>query len=167
MREILFKAKRTDTGEWITGDLITTTFLRREEGREDEPILYILDVTKADYDCFDDLAEDNGIFEVEPETICQYTELTDKKGKKIYEGDIIAFEDVGEEGYEYKEGFDFINHAVVVWNNGRFELDKLASDNSSVLENMNGCHEDFWNDLKGCEVIGNIFENPDLLKQLN
>ncbi|EGA92607.1 YopX family protein [[Clostridium] symbiosum] len=167
MMKILFKAKRIDDGEWIIGDLITTVFLRREEGREDEPIPYILDVTKADYDCFDDLAEDNGIFEVFPETICKYTGLTDKNGMKIWENDLVDFEDTGEEGYEYKEGFDFQNRAVVVWNNGRFELDNFLSDNSEVMELMNNCHEDFWNTLKDCQVIGNIIDNPGLLNSQN
>ena len=167
MMKILFKAKRIDDGEWIIGDLITTVFLRREEGREDEPIPYILDVTKADYDCFDDLAEDNGIFEVFPETSSKYTGLTDKNGMKIWENDLVDFEDTGEEGYEYKEGFDFQNRAVVVWNNGRFELDNFLSDNSEVMELMNNCHEDFWNTLKDCQVIGNIIDNPGLLNSQN
>lgn len=82
----------------------------------------------------------------------------------IFEGDIIEFDDTGEEGYEYKEGFDFRNRAVIVWNNGRFELDKPMSDNSEVLDFMNNCHEDFWDALKSCEVIANTFDNPNLLK---
>lgn len=99
--------------------------------------------------------------------VMQYIGLTDKNGVRIYEGDIVEFDDVGEEGYEYKEGFDFANRAVVVWNNGRFELGKFLSDNSEVMELMNNCHEDFWNALKDCQVIGNIYDNPDLLNSLN
>lgn len=99
--------------------------------------------------------------------IMQYIEMKDKDGEDIYEGDIIEFDDVGEEGYEYKEGFDFQNRAVIIWNNGRFELDKPMSDNSEVLDFMNNCHEDFWNALKDCKVIGNIYENPGLLNPQN
>lgn len=86
MREILFRGKRADNGEWIRGDLITTPFIRRETQQN---ITYILDITKADYDCFEDLVEDNGIFEVDPETVCQYTGFTGKDGRKIFEGDIV------------------------------------------------------------------------------
>lgn len=47
------------------------------------------------------------------------------------------------------------------------ELGKFLSDNSEVVELMNNCHEDFWNALKDCRVIGNIYDNPDLLNPQN
>ena len=105
--------------------------------------------------------------EVDRDSIGMYTGKHDMSGTEVYEGDIISFEDTGEEGYECKEGFDFTNRAVIVWNNGRFELGKFLSNNSEVLELMNNCHEDFWNALKDCQVIGNIYENPDLLNPQN
>ena len=94
----------------------------------------------------------------------QYTGLKDKNGKEIYEGDILSFEDTGEEGYEYKEGFDYINQASVIFNNARWELDNFGNNNSGVIEEMNNCHEDFISVFARCEVIGNIHQNPELLE---
>lgn len=85
------------------------------------------------------------------------------KGKEIYEGDILKFEDMGEEGYEYKEGYDFINRAVVVFEDGRFTLDKFIDCNSGVVEELND-YEELINTIQNSEVIGNIYENPELLE---
>ena len=66
----LFKAKRVDNGEWVIGNLITNVFFRLGQS-----IPYILCPDKAEYDCFEDFTEENGIFEVRPDTICQCTGL--------------------------------------------------------------------------------------------
>ena len=71
MREILFRGKRMDNGEWVEGDLL-------------HPDIYgngysIEDFTKRKNICFD----------VDPQTICQWTGLVDVNGVKIFEGDIV------------------------------------------------------------------------------
>ena len=96
----------------------------------------------------------------------QYTGLKDKHGVEIYEGDILEFEDTGEEGYEYLEGYDFTNRATVCYENGRFELENFVGGDGYVLESMsNECHEEFMIILNNSKVIGNRFENPELLKE--
>lgn len=115
------------------------------------------------------LADENHIndgkceFLIDPETICQYTGLTDKNGKKIWENDIVEFEDCGEEGYEYKEGFDFENKARVEFTEGRWSLTDFVSDNSAVIDEMYN-HAEFMNLWGVCEVVGNVFDNPELLE---
>lgn len=75
-REILFKAKRIDNGEWVEGDLERTKY---------DDVIWIVDVRgEKCYRC--DL-----------DTICQYIGLTDKNDKKIWENDIVELPD--EEGY--------------------------------------------------------------------
>lgn len=146
-REVLFRGKRLDNGEWIRGDLITTPFIRNTTQQN---IIYILDVTKADYDCFEDLVEDNGIFEVDPETVCQYTGLNDKNGRKIFDGDILHFvNNINDNKWlcvvEFLEGsficrYDYKNGELGEYN-----------------------HFNSWHEKVEWEVIGNIFENQELL----
>lgn len=154
MDRYLCKAKRLDNAEWETG------FYVKCRGHH-----YILPVYDDDHGYDERYAE---WIEIDPKTTCQYTGMQDNNVRKIWENDIIEFEDCGEEGYEYKEGFDFTNKAKIVWKNGRYELDNFLSTNSGVVYDMNNNdHEAFALVFKDCEIIGNIFDNPDLLHQLN
>ncbi len=77
MREILFRAKRIDNGEWVEGNLITN-----ERNEHKKYIGYIFDERNG-------VIEDFDIVEVIPNTICQYTGLKDKNEEKVFIGDII------------------------------------------------------------------------------
>ena len=74
-REILFKAKRADNGNWIQGNLT----VNETTGQH-----MIMHVWPEHPDLYD-------FRTVIPETVCQYTGLTDKNGKKIFEGDVLSF----------------------------------------------------------------------------
>lgn len=146
MRDIRFRGRRVDSGEWIYGSLIDRDII--VSGPVDADGEYI------------------GLGEwcsVEPETVGQYTGLKDRNGKEIYEGDVISFDDMGEEGYEYKEGYDFVNRAVVTFEDGRFTLDNFMETNSGVFEEMHD-HRELQGVIEHSEVIGNIHEHPHLLK---
>lgn len=157
MREILFRAKainrdkgyhRTNykNGDWVYG-LITRLYNERFENLPAE------------------MTDENGVsgIEIDHNTICQYTGLTDKNGNKIWENDVVEFEDTGEEGYEYKEGYDFINRAKVEFAEARWSLTDFLDTNSAVVDEMYNQVEfmDFW---QYCEVKGNIFDNAELIE---
>ena len=129
MREILFKAKRLDNGEWVEGYYV---YCRKRH--------YILPVLNKAIG-FDE-REDEWI-EIDPDTICQYTGLTDKNGRKIWENDIVRNEkgDIGVVQW-------FEEHAAfMIWNKTKHYVCYLAE-----------------NDFSKIEIAGNEFDNPELLE---
>lgn len=131
-REILFKAKRSDNGEWVEGFYVCC---RRH--------YYILPIFN-DYDPsygFDDRYDE--WVEIDISTLCRYTGLTDKNGKRIWENDIV----------ETNDGETIIN--IVKFEEGGFMLKGIA-------ETINSVYFDEY-DTEEVEVIGNAFDNPELL----
>lgn len=155
MRDILFKAKSITTGEWVEGSLMYNE--DAEEGWE-----AIIIPCDCNFYVKNDGTGDIGIedwYRVDKDTICQYTGLTDKNGNKIWENDILQFEDTGED--EYKEGFDFINRARVEFADARWSLTDFSSNNSAVMEEMYD-HLEFKELWQYCEVVGNFFDNTGI-----
>lgn len=138
MREILFRGKRNDNGEWIIGG-----YYHGEVYNLDEiDIHYIIP-------CCDLYDEDLELVEVIPETVGQYTGLTDNNGERIWEGDIVRCkQERGNEGI-----------CVVIWFNGAF----VACPISGNLLEMT-LHDYWYNDYDLVEIIGNETDNPELLK---
>ena len=127
----LFKAKRTDNGEWVEGALFNGES-HCIIGQEIKFSPY------TEHEC-----KIVG-YEVDRDTICQCTGLKDKNGKLIWENDII----------KCKFGI-----AVAVWDKSEWRI-KLVKDNIWRKD----LH--YWavEDNQRTEVIGNIFDNPELLE---
>ena len=141
----LYRAKRTDNGELVEGSLITGVFFRL--GHD---IPYILCPDKADYDCFEDFTEENGIFEVYPYTICQCTGKTDIENNLIFEHDVVSFLDATSTENGYSESWQV---GEVLWDDETVSFqvtERLSAESYEVLED--------------CKVLGNTIDNPELLE---
>lgn len=129
-REILFRGKRLEIGDWVEGSLITY----------------------PDGDCY--IARPSGDpnvldkFFVDPATVGQHIGLTDKNGKRIFEGDILRW--VGPDGESGK--------VVVVYFGGAFMLKSVECPRADP-----DLFADFEIGDQTLDIIGNIHDNPELL----
>lgn len=147
MREILFKAEREDNGEWVEGQYAYINNPLTEDG---QPIRHLI-------------CNGTNIFnyEINPDTLCQYTGLTDKNDKKIWENDIVRFQfDNDDCPFPNKDtkkrlGKIFFSDFRASWSiaMGRKGNKRINNDLFKYVQNGNRV-----------EVIGNIFDNEELLE---
>ena len=139
MREILFRGK-THSGEWVYGNLV------KSNGK------YFIYYEEPDEMC----QTGNWLFYkvVDPSTVGQYTGLTDKYGKKIFEGDIVK--------YKNTDGIKVNGVALTII--GKVNCnEKNASFAIDGKDKIGAKHYDYF-PIKNIEVIGNIHDNPELMK---
>lgn len=103
--------------------------------------------------------------DIDKKTIGKYIGIKDRDKEKIFDGDILEIEDLAEVGYEYPEEEEFINWGVVKIRNCRVEID-VVDHNSYLLECLQDDYEEFIEMIKKSKVRGNIYDNPDILKEL-
>lgn len=140
-REILFRGKRKDNGEWVYG-----VFLKSY-------CVYVgYEASAAIYD-------GKRFYEVFPEAIGQFTGLTDKNGVKIFEGDIVRWDDRSK-GQYWRVG-------AIKWVKSHYQIDAYSFESRRPNDKWHstfnfGC---FAYEGDGIlEIIGNIHDNPELLK---
>ena len=127
MREILFRGKQTDNGTWTYG--------------------YLFCIWERTYLCWGTTNNVPNMKEVLPETVCQFTGLHDKNGRKIFEGDILG-------GFLDEEYPEHETVVVVEWHENMW----VTRQGKYLPDLLELC------DLDCFEVIGNIYDNPELLE---
>ncbi len=144
MREILFRGKRIDNGEWVEGSLaVDKNRCYICKSVSDLGVSYGDNGTRMRIGCW---------FPVDSSTVGQYTGLKDKNGKKIFEGDII---DASEEWWDAcgPAGHDS-PIMLVEWAEWNCGFDPFANYD---------CDCGVYICANNCEVIGNIHDNPELI----
>lgn len=146
MREILFRGRRIDNGEWVEGFYNHIPCGRF--GSDEHMIQTVLENGKI------------GMFhDIDPSTMGQYTGLTDKNGKRIFEGDILHISKIadGLGGY-YQPPIDYSVNVVVKWDLCAWMWETLFGDKRYITFPDAWCHYE-------CEIIGNIHDNPESRKE--
>jgi uncharacterized phage protein (TIGR01671 family) len=151
----LFKAKRTDNGEWVQGYLF-------DDGFENARVFIGgLVIEKYTGTACDDWTISGSCFcEVDKSTICQCTGLKDKNGKLIWENDIVK---------------DLFSDACAQIKYGSYQscFDSTKTEHVGFYVDWSGkCTKryrkdlGYWINMVNAEVIGNIFDDPELIKEI-
>ena len=138
MREILFRGKRVDNGEWIEGGVLQTEGWTEISAINDYPGS-IFEPPSCDVDNF----------EVIPKTVGQYVGIKDIKDKKIFEGDIVKFKRVNALGYT-------TSRVGEVKYYDELPIFYIYANTGDAWD---------WVDCEEIVVIGNIHDNPELMER--
>lgn len=140
MREILFKAKRIDNGEWVEGCYFVSggEYFIHDEYIEGFCMPVVVNV------------------KIIPETLCQFTGLCDKNGNKIWENDILMAH--LDEFYPEDVTYETVEWGVAGW---------VGRETSNIDREYGSVDREYLDefDLKHFEVVGNIFDNKELLQE--
>lgn len=149
MREIIFRGKRLDNGEWTEGYLYehepALVGIASENDVPEPSKWFIARTAFADWN----LPRQIEFVEVDPSTVCQYTGLTDKNGKRVFEGDIL--------GSRYDDLYpDDVAIEVVKWFRNGWYIQQENNLPDALCE---------YGVLPYSAVIGNVHDNPELIKE--
>lgn len=155
-REILFRGKQIRDSEWIYGDLSR----QLQESR-----CFVFPILKDDKIDWNDCAADPFAYEVDPNTVTQYTGLKDKNGVKIFEGDIVEISNfktgrIDGPLHSHKP----FNLEVVFFRGGFLFSTKNDIEKEFGLVLSEYGLQDSSSDSYSVEVIGNIYDNKNLIE---
>lgn len=154
MREIKFRGKRIDTGEWVYGHYFTTP-LTQENANDTSPKDGWFFLCGEKRHC---ISNDGVVFIVDPETVGEFTGLPDKNGKDIYEDDIVKSHHNGESNpIRYGE------HIDEGYRTGFYWFLEVGENGFNLGDSL---HRDIYGEVDHFEIVGNTHDNPELWKEV-
>lgn len=137
MREIIFRGKTVNSGRWKYGYFLGDTVSYSACGIHDRDDTYL---------------------DVDRETVSQYTELTDKNGKQVFEGDILkVWKKSDSIGTYYYPPVEYPVNVVVKWDLCAWMWEVQGKERYYIHFPEAWCHYE-------CEIIGNIWDDPELVE---
>ena len=145
MRDIIFRGKRIDNGEWVYGCLLNNIY------GASKPLI----ISDSSYTDDNRVVNDDWEF-VKPETVGQYSGLTDRSGERIFEGDIVKapyIDPIFQTTWDMdKEPTEI---ALVEFNKGQYYISYIDGEYKFTVDSSK----------EHIKVIGNIHDNPELLNK--
>lgn len=151
MREILFRAKSIDNDEWIYGAFIPDLRESLYGNKDCDGFIKPFGKTK----------EERLMVEIDRETVCQYTGLKDWDGKNVFEGDFICCDDRFHKVYGIVRFGRAENITTKGYNLGFYI--EWQDDGANLWSEWQRNDIIYWVEQDKCTVIGNIFDNKELL----
>lgn len=139
-----FRGKRKDNGEWVVGVPIPNSFCN---------VVHMIPILLTDKVAYPPERLHEYLIEIVPETLGQSTGLKDKNDVEIFEGDVIGSQNKDRSNW-------YVSHHKIVWHDTGFFGKQICSRSFIGLEH-------WTRGENGYVVIGNIYENPELLEPAN
>lgn len=169
MRQFQFRARRIDNGKWVYGHYFKTPLTDENSGTTPDKGWFFL--TGETRHC---ISENGVVFVIDENTLGEFTGLTDRHGKEMFDGDILSAVFHSKEDKNDSEWQSEKVTAVIEWRRYKWAICFGYSSKSFDIDgNKEICWYQKWQSastpgafqkLTDLEVLANIHENPELLR---